>query len=74
MSVARSELANISSNKNDKSGDQSEHYVVMQLRDPDIANGNKDLSTIIETLVSDDTARMNGKNIAGEEGPWREKN
>ena len=63
VSVARSELANISSNKSDKSNDQSEHYVVMQLRDPDIANGNKDLSTIIETLVSDETARMNGKNI-----------
>jgi len=63
VSVARSELANISSNKNQKSNDQSEHYVVMQLRDPDIANGNKDLSTIIETLVSDETARMNGKNI-----------
>lgn len=61
MSVARTELANIASNKNEKTGDQSEHYVVMQLRDSDIANGNKDLSTIIETLVSDETARMNGK-------------
>lgn len=61
VNVARTELASISSNKSEKTADQSEHYVVMQLRDPDIANGNKDLSTIIETLVSDETARMNGK-------------
>ncbi|XP_065207160.1 E3 ubiquitin-protein ligase HECTD1 isoform X3 [Planococcus citri] len=59
VNVARTELANISSSNSDKSSDQSEHYVVMQLREPDISNANKDLSTIIETLVSEETARMN---------------
>lgn len=60
VNVARTELANISSNRVDRISEQSDHYVVMQLKDQDIANGNKDLSTIIETLVSDETARMNG--------------
>lgn len=62
MNVARTELANISSSNSDKSN-QPDHYVVMQLRDSDISNGNKDLSTIIETLVSEETARMNGKSL-----------
>lgn len=61
VNVARTELANISVSKSEKTAEQSEHYVVMQLRDPDITNANKDLSTIIETIVSDETARMNGK-------------
>ncbi|XKL65492.1 hypothetical protein PGB90_008912 [Kerria lacca] len=64
VNVARTELANISSNRVDRISEQSDHYVVMQLKDQDIANGNKDLSTIIETLVSDETARMNAGNAA----------
>lgn len=61
VNVARTELADISSNQIEKTAEQSDHYVVMQLKDQDVSNATKDLSTIIETLVSDETARMNGE-------------
>lgn len=61
VNVARTELADISTNQIEKTAEQSDHYVVMQLKDQDVSNATKDLSTIIETLVSDETARMNGK-------------
>lgn len=61
MNVARTELADISASQVEKTAEQSDHYVVMQLKDQDVSNATKDLSTIIETLVSDETARMNGK-------------
>lgn len=60
VNVARTELADISANQMEKTAEPSDHYVVMQLKD-DVSNATKDLSTIIETLVSDETARMNGK-------------